>query len=192
MIYLPKNNIIKDMISKWKFIGRKVLLDHPRMKIVEDTVRLPNDKQIEYVREVPSTSRSIAILAINEKGEILLQREYSYPPDEIMYQLPGGAANESEDIIEAANRELSEESGYVGKNCEVIGSFYLNNRRSDRKQFVVLCKDLAAQKRPEDDEEFIESIWMPIEDINQLIKDGKITNVGLLAALRLLDAKHSV
>lgn len=192
MIYLPKNNIIKDMISKWKFIGRKVLLDHPRMKIVEDTVRLPNDKQIEYVREVPSTSRSIATLAINEKGEILLQREYSYPPDEIMYQLPGGAANESEDIIEAANRELSEESGYVGKNCEVIGSFYLNNRRSDRKQFVVLCKDLVAQKRPEDDEEFIESIWMPIEDINQLIKDGKITNVGLLAALRLLDAKHSV
>lgn len=177
------------MISKWKFVDRKVLLDHPRMKIVEDSVILPNDKQIEYIREAPSSSHSVAILAINGNNEILLQREYSYPPDEVMYQLPGGATNDSEDIIEAANRELSEESGYIGKNCEVIGSFYLNNRRSDRKQYVVLCKDLISQKRPEDEEEFIKSKWIPIKNINELIKKGEITNIGFLAALRLFDAR---
>lgn len=179
------------MIRKWKFIDRKVLFDHPRMKIVEDTVALPNDKQIKYIRETPSNSQSVAILAVNSNNEVLLQKEYSYPPNQVMYQLPGGATNGSEDIIEAANRELSEESGYVGKNCEIIGSFFLNNRRSDRKQFVVLCKDLVEQKLPADDEEFIENIWTPVERLKQIVADGEIENMGLLAALCLLEAKRS-
>lgn len=188
---LQINSIIEGMIRRWKFINRKVLFDHPRMTIVEDTVVLPNNKQIEYIREMPSNGQSVAILAVNNDSEVLLQKEYSYPPDKVIYQLPGGSANESEDIIEAANRELSEESGYVGKNCEIIGSFYLNNRRSDRKQFVVLCKDLVEQKLPADDEEFIENIWIPIEHVKQLIADGEIENVGLLAALCLLETKQS-
>ncbi len=178
------------MITKWKFISRKTLLDHPRLKIVEDSVEIQDGKQIDYVREAPHATHSVAVITINDRGELLLQKEYSYPPDEILYQLPGGAIETNEDVLAAANRELSEESGYVGKDCEIIGSFYVNNRRSDRKQFVVLCKDLAAQKLPEDSEEFIENIWLPTEHVRQLVKDGVITNVGLLAALHLLDAKQ--
>jgi 8-oxo-dGTP pyrophosphatase MutT (NUDIX family) len=177
------------MIAKWKFIGRKVLLDHPRMKIVEDYVELPNGKKIDYIREAPADKDSVAIVAINDRNEILLQKEYSYPPDEVLYQLPGGAANDSEEIIAAANRELSEESGYIGKDCQIIGYFYLNNRRSDRKQHVVLCRDLIEQKHPQDDEEFIASMWVSLDKVGQLIKNNEITNVGLLAALRLLDAQ---
>lgn len=41
------------MIQKWKFISRKALLGHPRMKIVEDIVELPNGQQITYIREKP-------------------------------------------------------------------------------------------------------------------------------------------
>ncbi len=177
------------MIAKWKYIGRKVLFDHPRMKIVEDDVQLPNGKQITYIREAPSDKHSVAVIAINAKNEILLQKEYSYPPNEVLYQLPGGTANDSEEVIATANRELSEESGCIGKDCKVIGYFYLNNRRSDRKQYIVLCRDLVAQKQAQDEEEFIESIWMPLDEVNQLIKDNEITNVGLLAALRLLEAQ---
>ncbi|MBP9667499.1 NUDIX hydrolase [Candidatus Saccharibacteria bacterium] len=175
------------MIRKWKFIERKYLFDHPRMKIVEDVVELPDGKQAKYLREEPATSHSVAILAINVDGQVLLQQEYSYPPDKVLYQLPGGAAKSGEDIIETANRELSEESGYISRECKVIGSFYLNNRRSDRKQYVVLCKDLEKQKLQEDDEEFIESEWMSLDDIKSLVRDGKIENAGLLAALSLLE-----
>ena len=112
------------------------------MHIVEDTVELPNGQRTQYVREAPHTSCSVAIIAINSQNEILVQREYSYPPDEIMYQLPGGGAGNEEDVIAAANRELSEESGYTARDSRVLGAFYVNNRRSDRMQFVVLCRDL--------------------------------------------------
>ena len=177
------------MLAKWKTISRKVLLNHSRMNIVEDEVELPNGKRITYIREAPADKHSVAIIAINDKKEILLQKEYSYPPNEVLYQLPGGAANDSEGVIETANRELSEESGYIGKDCRVIGYFYLNNRRSDRKQYVVVCKDLVEKKQTHDTEEFIESMWVSLDTVNRLIKNNEITNIGLLAALRLLDAQ---
>lgn len=155
------------------------------MKLVEDEVELPDGKRIEYIREEPASGYSVAIVAINDIGEVLLQQEYSYPPDKVIYQLPGGAASADEDIIEAANRELSEESGYIGRQCKVIGSFYLNNRRSDRKQYVVLCQDLVKKKLEEDAEEFIGNEWVSLSRIRSLIDEGEIENVGLLAALCL-------
>ena len=179
---------IGNMLEKWKFIERKILLDYPRMKIVEDYVKLPNGKQISYILEAPTDKVSVAIIAINDKNEILLQKEYSYPPNEVLFQLPGGAVKESEEIVAAANRELSEESGYIGKKSQVIGYYYLNNRRSDRKQYVILCNDLIKKKQPQDDEEIIESIWVSLDKVDQLIKENKTTNASLLAALRLYDA----
>jgi ADP-ribose pyrophosphatase len=96
------------MIKPWNFVNRTELLDHPRMQIVEDTVELPDGATIKYIREAPSKSSSVAVIAINEEDKILLQQEYSYPPNKIMYQLPGGAVEDGESIFDAANRELSE------------------------------------------------------------------------------------
>lgn len=173
------------MIRKWKFISRKPLLDHPRMTIVEDTVELPDGRQVTYLRQAPDSNYGVGILAFNDKGELLLQREYSYPPDEVMYQNPGGGAQAGEEIIEAANRELSEESGYTASDCRVLGYFYVNNRRSNRKQYVVLCRKLQQHKLPQDAEEFIENEWVTLDRLNELIRSGKITNMNLLAALQL-------
>jgi hypothetical protein len=75
------------MIKKWKFISRQSLLDYPRMKIVEDSVELPDGKVTQYIREAPVDYSSVTIIAINHDGEILVQQEYSYPPNQVMYQL---------------------------------------------------------------------------------------------------------
>lgn len=178
------------MIKKWKFISRELLLDHPRMKVVEDIVELPNGKKTSYIRKSPTNDFCVSIIAINNDNKILLQQEYSYPPNEIMYQFPGGMANENEDIIEAANRELSEESGYIGNDCVIIGSFYVNNRRSNLKQYIVVCKKLKRQKIQEDDEEFIEDAWLSYDEIKKLIIEGKVNNINLLAALQLYDVQY--
>jgi len=176
------------MIKKWKFVSRNILLRHPRLEISEDTVELPSGKITSYVRESPVNYGSVTAIVLNDKKEILVQQEYSYPPDEIMYQLPGGKMNSNEDIIDAINRELSEESGIVAIECTVIGSYYVNNRRSDAKQYVVLCKSVEIKKRKEDDEEFIESQWIPLSLLDGMIKDGEIVNINMLAALQLYNS----
>lgn len=173
------------MISTWKTLKRKIVFKHTRLSLVEDTVELPDGKTAEYLRHAPAVSHSVAVIAVNNKQEVLLQREYSYPPDTVMWQPPGGVINEGEEIFDAANRELSEESGYVAKNCSLLGFYYVNNRRSDERQYVVLCTDLNNKKSKADAEEFIESYWINPSKLRKMIADGGIENINLLAALNL-------
>lgn len=171
--------------KKWKFISRKTILKHPRLHLVEDEVALPNGAKVPYLRESPAAQQSVTAIALNAKDEILLQREYSYPPDEVMWQLPGGKIEHGEDITIAANRELSEESGYVARETRILGYYYTNNRRSNQKQYVVLCTDLIAHKEKEDGEEFIVSSWASAAELKQKIRSGEIHNMNLLAAVNL-------
>ena len=89
------------MIKPWKFIARKHVFQHPRLQLAEDTVALPNGKEISYLREAPAKTHSVAIIAINADGHILLQKEYSYPPNTALWQLPGGAIESGESISKA-------------------------------------------------------------------------------------------
>ena len=177
--------------TKWKKISSTEILNHPRMHLIEDAVELPDGKTASYIRHAPAKAHSVAVIAVNEKQEMLIQKEYSYPPDSISWQLAGGGMREGEDIAEAANRELSEESGVVGGSCKVLGYYYVDNRRSDERQHVVLCTDLRPQAGQRDDEEFIETHWVPILKLRSMIAAGEFDNAFLLAALNLYFAQDA-
>jgi ADP-ribose pyrophosphatase len=169
----------------WKLLSSKVILDHERLKVTEDRLRLPNGRETNYVRHAPTKDHSVAVIALNTKNQILIQQEYSYPPNKVMWQLPGGSMNAGETIKAAAKRELAEESGYSAKKATILGSFYIHNRLSDKKQYVVLCTELFKHKLPEDEDEFIESYWLSKRQVTAMITKGKLDNINLLAALNL-------
>lgn len=169
----------------WKTKSQKTVLDHVRLKVLEDIVELPNGKTTTYVRHAPSDVDSVAVIAINSKNQILLQREYSYPPNKVMWQLPGGSMNSGESIVTAALRELAEESNYSAKQTKLLGSFYVHNRLSDKQQHLVLCTDVFEYSLPEDHDEFIESHWLSKRKVIALLKQGEFDNINLLAGLTL-------
>lgn len=176
-------------LKKWTHSKRTVLLEHPRMTLVEDIVNLPDGSTMPYIRTVPAKTHSVAVIALDSAGNMLVQREYSYPPDEIMWQLPGGGAEPGEEIIEAAKRELSEESGFTAKNARILGYFYTSNRLTDQRQYVVVCTDLMAQKAQADQGEYIETHWLTQADIDAKVARGEITNINFLACLQLWKAR---
>lgn len=173
----------------WRKLSSTEVFSHPRIRLVEDSVELPDGKIATYMRYAPAQAHSVAVIAVNDQQEMLLQKEYSYPPDQVMWQLPGGRIEQGEGVLTAANRELSEESGVVGESCEQIGFFYTNNRRSDARQFVVVCKNLRHKAARRDDMEFIETHWIPISELRAMTAAGEFVNVNLLAALNMFFAK---
>jgi 8-oxo-dGTP pyrophosphatase MutT (NUDIX family) len=177
--------------KKWTKLSSRSILKHSKINIFEDQVRLPNGNVESYIR-MALMQEAVIIIAINNKNQLLVQREYSYPPDTYMWQLPGGKIRRKETVIEAANRELAEESAFSAKKSEVIGYFYVQNRLTDQKQYVVICKDLYSNKLPPDSDEFIENFWLSSKKVGRMISDGEVVNINMLAALNLWEKKETI
>lgn len=176
-------------IQKWRKISSRHILDHPRMQLVEDEVELPSGKEIQYLRQEYS-GRGGVIVICRKGDKILVQREYSYPVDEILWQFPGGKIEADETPEQAATRELAEESGIKAENAKCIGWFYPDNRRTNARLFVVECDYVTDdEKARPDDTEFIESEWIENGQISQMIRRGEVRNYAMLAAWGMLQSR---
>ncbi|RKV96371.1 NUDIX hydrolase [TM7 phylum sp. oral taxon 349] len=176
-------------IQKWRKISSRHILDHPRMQLVEDEVELPSGKKIQYLRQEYS-GRGGVIVICRKGDKILVQREYSYPVDEILWQFPGGKIEADETPEQAATRELAEESGIKAENAKCIGWFYPDNRRTNARLFVVECDYVTDdEKARPDDTEFIESEWIENGQISQMIRRGEVRNYAMLAAWGMLQSR---
>lgn len=174
---------------KWHKVSSKTLLTHPRLTVVEDVVRLPSGTETDYIHFSESHDAAM-VLARDSRGKFLVQKEYSYPPNEVLYQLPGGAIEVGETPESGALRELAEEASLTGKLTE-LGWFYTNNRRSSQKLYVYLATELSAATADKDPEELFEDYWFTASQIEELIRTNEIRNYTLLAGWAMYKAHCS-
>jgi 8-oxo-dGTP pyrophosphatase MutT (NUDIX family) len=173
----------------WKKLHSTLLLEHARMSIVEDDVELPDGNTTKYIYQT-GIRDGVTVIAVRG-NEILIQQEYSYPPDMVMYQFPGGGIEQGETPEQTAIRELKEESGYVGTPA-YLGFYYPRNRLSSSKMHVVAVSDVTPSKKEGGDaEEFITSEWVSLRTLRTMIANGEIVNFSILAGMSLYDAKNT-
>jgi 8-oxo-dGTP pyrophosphatase MutT (NUDIX family) len=165
----------------WKTISSKEIFNHPRLSLIEDEIILPNGHQFNYLKYKDNGDFAVTIIAKRD-NKILIQREYSYPPDQKLFQFPGGGASVNEKPEIGANRELMEEMGLRANHLKLLGSYLINNRRSKMKMFVYLATDLVEEHLDSDPEEDIESFWLTEDEIANMIKNGDFINVHSLAS----------
>jgi len=164
----------------WKKLSQQTLLTHPRLTVLEDEVQLPNGHKTKYIH-FQHDGNAVSILCENEKGEILVQEEYSYPPNKIILQLPGGGVPLTEDPIDGAQRELMEETGLRALDMKLLGSYFINNRRTPARMYAYYATKFSEEKIPHDIEESIHHSWITKEEIENKIRSGEIENLNFLA-----------
>lgn len=174
----------------WKRLRTNILLNHPKITLVEDDIELSDGSPSKYLR-FEEHGAAVTLICRNEDGKILLSREYAYPVDQMLYQFPGGGTEKDEAPEAAANRELMEEVGYRAQELIPLGRYLINNRRSQRYMHVYLAQDLVAQSLPGDPEEEIHNKWVTQEELETLMRDGNIVNVNVLAAWTLFKMHQS-
>ncbi len=173
----------------WKTISSKEIFRHPRLTLIEDEVILPNGLKTKYLKYKDDGSCGVTIIAKRKDGKILLQTEYSYPPNQKLFQFPGGLVNPDENPEIGGNRELMEEANLKANQLELLGSYLFNNRRSVKKMFIYLATDLEEKSLEGDPEEDIESFWFTEDEISQKIKNDEIQNCHVLTAWCLYKIK---
>lgn len=176
------------LTSMWKRLKTTVLYKHPRLTLVEDDIQLPNGRVLQYLKFIDG-SDGVTIICIND-NKLLVQKEYSYPPNKVLFQFPGGKTETGETLESAAKRELIEECGIAAVSLLPLGYFYTNNRRSKDKMHVFLASEvIEVPKKGGDPEESIESQWITLKEFKEMLSSGKIDNFSMLAAWALYTAK---
>jgi len=149
----------------WQTLSSKEIFSHPRLTLIEDEVLLPNGIKTKYLKFKDDGSCAATVIAKREDGKILLQKEYAYPLGERIFQFPGGHVSEGENIEDGANRELMEEAGLKANKLELIGTYFINHRRSKIRMYVYLAIELEEKSLPPDPEEEFESFWFEENEI---------------------------
>jgi 8-oxo-dGTP pyrophosphatase MutT (NUDIX family) len=166
----------------WKKLKTQTIFEHPRLTVVEDDVELPHGKQTKYMR-YEGLRDYVTVVAVQD-DQVLLVRDYSYPHDEWLWQFPEGDTEPNESIERSAQRELEEEAGLHAEQITQIGMNYDHHRRTSRKDYIFLASGLQPLEVTGGDEEEhgITSEWFTIEQVNTMIKEGKILQKNTLAA----------
>lgn len=165
----------------WKTVKSREIFKHPRIVLIEDDVELPNKARVKYLR-FKNLGNVVTIICQRNDRKILLSKELSHPFNKKIYQFPGGAAELGKNIKLEANRELMEETGYRAKELKLIGKHTVLNRRTNSMSYVYLASNIEEKSLRGDIEEEIENFWFSEEEIDELIKRGKIINSFVLAA----------
>jgi ADP-ribose pyrophosphatase len=149
-----------------------------------DRVRLPSG--VEAEREVVRHKGAVVVLPLHENGRIELVRQYRYPPDEILLELPAGKLDPGEEPRECAMRELAEETGWRAGEIHELGSFFTTPGFSDEvlHAFVATGLEPAPDVAPDPDEA-IEIVTMTVDEALEACRDGTIRDGKTLATLFL-------
>lgn len=158
------------------------------LDVRKDEVELPNGKTSK--REWINHPGAACIIPILPNGKIALIKQYRYPIQEEMIELPAGKLDLGEKPEACAKRELEEEIGYSAGKLTFVCNIHPAIGFASEKMWIYLAEDLAKTTENTDHDEFLELMPTKLDDAIKMIWDGQITDVktiiGLLWADRLL------
>ena len=125
-----------------------------------------------------------------ENGEVYLVKQFRYPFQEVLTEVPAGKLEFGENHRDAGLRELKEETGAECENFEYLGVMYPSVAYLTEKIHMYLATGLKFDKQSLDEDEFLDVIKVKLSDavdmvLNGEIKDGKTQTALLLAARKL-------
>lgn len=185
------------MNEVWQVLERKPMIEHPFLKVAMETVRLPDGRVISDW-PIVSFRDYVNVLVLNERGEALILEGYKHGVRRSNWQVMGGYIEPGENPMEAAQRELLEETGYASEDWRHLSSFVMDANRHGGTGHFFLALDARPVAQPDhDDLEAFTMKWVAIEELKLALMDGRIgvisyattVSLGLLALDKMAKRK---
>ena len=170
-----------DELLKEKQISSESIYKGKIIDVYKDKVICPNGH--ESTRELIRHCKASCIMAFTSDNKLLIERQYRYPYDEVIYEFPAGKCDKDEDPLVTAKRELEEETGYYANNIVYLGKMYPSCAYTDEVIYLYLATSLEKRKQHLDEDEALNIFEMSLDEVIKLVKSGEIKDAKTLCAL---------
>lgn len=145
------------------------------LHVFKDEIELPNG--VHSAREYIKHIGAVCVVPVTDDGKIILERQYRYAVGQTMIEIPAGKLDSAdEDPLEAATRELREETGAVARRMEYLGEYYGSPAILSERIHMFLAVGLEFGEQDFDEDELLEVFSMPITDAVSEVLAGRITD----------------
>ncbi len=159
----------------WITLGTKYLYNKPWLTMRQDTVQLPNGRVIDdyYIWEFPPWNN---VLAVTKSKQVVLIRQYRHGIGKVFYELPAGVHDKAgESVLESAQRELLEETGFGGGSWKPLMELSANPALQNNITYSFLAEGVEEISKQElDATEDISVHLVPIDELRAIVLDGRM------------------
>ncbi|WP_425313157.1 NUDIX hydrolase [Paenibacillus mangrovi] len=168
-------------------VSTKPIFDGKVISLQIDTVRLPDGSTAS--REIIKHPGAVAVLAVHD-GKIIMVDQFRQAMGRCELEIPAGKLEKGEDPLEAAKRELQEETGYVCKDLRLLHSFYTSPGFADEIIHLYVAEELESGDAAPDEDEFLELYELTLEEAEAAIGSGRISDAKTIMAVYALKLKQ--
>lgn len=165
-------------------LSRTAIYENPWVNLYVDKVRFPDGRIVEKHHVLDFEKEAVAVLVENAQGQILLVHAYRYVTDTIEWEVPAGVLEAGESILEAAEREVWEESGYETVGHKLIYTYHPMNGIANKVFHIARCQ-AAGEPGSFDRNEVKEFKWVSRQRIKEMVRDRRVRDGFSLTALLL-------
>lgn len=174
-----------------KKISSEEIFDGVAIHLFRDEILLPNGNK--GVREVVRHPGAVCVIPITDDREVIFVNQFRYALDRVTLEVPAGKLERGEDPMEAALRELSEETGITAEKIEPLDALYTSPALIDEIIYMYIATGLSQGEQHLDDDEFVNAVKIPLNEAIDMVMSGKIldakTQLIILKAAKYLENK---
>jgi len=170
------------MVRPWKRLDSSKVYQADIFTVHKERSRSENSGR-EHEFDILATPDWVNVIAVTAEGNVVLIRQYRHGTREVTVEIPGGMAEADEPPLQAARRELAEETGYTAESWEQIGVVEPNPAFQTNRTYTFIARQArrTTEPRPDPNEE-IDVEERPLEEIPGLMRDKTIKHALVICA----------